>query len=407
LKAILGATLIDGTGAEPQPGVTVLIDGERILAAGPERGVSIPRDAERIAADGLTLLPGLIDAHTHVTLDGSADPLSWTQWSAPYEAILGMANARRLLEAGFTTVRDMGARGYADVAVKQAIERGLAPGSRVLTSGHMLTGTGGHADDHLRPEIAYRHDGVADGPDGFARAARLQLKHGADVIKLMVTGGVLSDLGRPGDVQLSPEEIAAAVAVAHRAGRRAAAHAQGLEGIKAALRAGVDSIEHGCYLDEEAVATMVARGVYLVPTLSAGHAIVHRGPAGGIPAYALRKAEDMWEHHQQSFRLALQAGVPIALGTDCGIPFNYAGQNAFELQLMVGQGMTPLQAIAAATGQAAACLGLADHLGTVAPGRFADLLLVDGDPLADVSLLADAGRRVMVFKAGVRYVLRA
>lgn len=400
VKAIIGATLIDGTEAGPLLGAVVVIDGARIAAVGPKARVNIPREAECIEAEGMAIMPGLIDAHIHVTMDGSTDPLKWTHLLTPFEAIQGVVNAGRLLDAGFTTVRDMGARGYADVAVKQAVEQGLVKGPRLLVSGHILTSTGGHADDYLRPDIDYRHEGVADGPDEMRRAARLQLKHGADQIKLMATGGVVGGVGQPSDAQLSLEEMAAAVAIAHRAGRRVAAHAHGSQGLKDALRAGVDSIEHGCYLDEEAAHMMIKQNVYLVPTLSAGYYILQHGLEGGIPDYAVRKAQDVWQHHLRSFRLAVDMGVPLAMGTDCGSPFNFAGQNAYELHLMVEQGMSPLQAIVTATSRGAACLGLSDQLGAIAPGKLADLLLVDGDPLADIGLLCDPARRVMVWKSG-------
>ncbi len=397
--AIRCGTLIDGTGAAPRHNVTVLV--ERGCVVGVADGETVPPGAQVIDARDRTVLPGLIDAHIHICSDGNPNPMQRLKDLVPFTAIKATVNARLHLEAGFTAVRDAGAVGYANIAVKQAIERGLVPGPRMRAPGHGLTSTGGHGDSYFRPEVTIAREGVVDAPDEARRCARLQLKMGADCIKLAsATGGVMSDGDEPWAAQSTVDEMRAAAEEAHKAGKHCLAHAQGTQGIKNAIIAGVDSIEHGIYLDDEAIELLLKHGTFLVPTLAAVHFICEHGLASGIPEYGVRKAMAVRESHFASFQRAYRAGVKIAMGTDCGTPFNRPGRNAVELQLMCENGMTPMDAIVATTRTAAECLWLGDEIGTVEPGKWADLIVVDGDPLADIKVLQDHARIELVLKGG-------
>jgi imidazolonepropionase-like amidohydrolase len=292
----------------------------------------------------------------------------------------------------------MGEVGYIDVAVKKAIQKGLIVGPRLMVSGHGLSITGGHGDSHLAPEIVVTSKvGVVDSPDEARKAAREQLKHGADVLKLCATGGVMSEGTEPGAQQLSYEEMKAAIDEFKKLGKTSAAHAQGTQGIKEAIRAGISSIEHGFYLDAEAIQMMIDKGVYMVPTLVAVYGIVTHGVEAGIPEYAVNKARKAQEDHLDSFRRAKAAGVKIAMGTDAGTPFNYHGKNAFELELLVKAGMTEMEAIVSTTKSAAELLQM-DHLvGTLEAGKLADIIAVDKSPLDDIAALQNVS---FVMKGG-------
>ena len=305
-----------------------------------------------------------------------------------------------MLRAGFTTVRDLGATGYANVAIAQAIEEGLCPGPRVLAAGASLTVTGGHGDSYYRPGVSVPREGMVAGPVAAREAVRQMVRMRADVIKLLVTGGVMTDGSDVGALQWTQEELQAAIEQAHRLGRRVAGHCHGAAGVVAAVRVGLDTVEHGTMLDEEAIGLMAERGTFLVPTLVAGQTIVEHGTAAGIAAHVVRKAVQVVEWHRKSVSRAREAGVRVAFGTDCGTPFNRAGRNGTELALMVACGFSPAEALRAATSVAAQALGLAEEIGTVEPGKAADLLVVAGDPLADVGLLADGSHVAWVVKAG-------
>lgn len=344
---------------------------------------------EIVDAAGAVLLPGLIDTHVHITMD--PDPNPWVKMndSDALIALRGANNARSTLQAGITTVRDLGAKNYTDVALRTAINTGVAVGPYMLVAGKCICMTGGHG---------WMMGREVDSPDEARKAAREQLKAGADVVKIMATGGVMTPGVEPGAQQLTEEEMAAAIAEARKAGKKTATHAQGASGIKAAIRAGISSVEHGFYLDEEACEMMVSRGVYLVPTLVAPYWIVERGVEAGIPPYAVEKAKRSQEAHLESFSRARSFGVPIAMGTDAGTPFNVHGKNAFELELMVRAGMTNIEAINCATVHAADLLGIAEQTGSIQIGKRADLVLVEGDPLADIRVLQHGIKTV--YKAG-------
>ena len=379
-----GATLIDGTGAPPVRDRAVVITDRRIVDVVADR---LPRDGTVLDLGGRTLLPGLINCHVHLCLAGDADP-SRTLADESYAATVvnAVVRAQRTVEAGVTTVRDLGGREYAEIAVRDGVRVGRIPGPRILCAGRAVCITGGHGWRMLGRQ--------ADGPDDLRRAVREQLRAGADVIKLIATGGVMTPGVDPRAAQLTLEELRAGVDEAHRARRRAAAHAMADEGIAWCLDAGIDTIEHGVFLTEALATRMATQGTALVATLIAPHAIVEGGPAAGIPEFAVTKSVALRERHLESFRLALRAGVTIAAGTDAGTPLNPHGSIVPELALMVAAGMAPLQAVRAATSVAAQVLGIAAETGSIAPGLAADLIAVEGDPATDIKAL-DAIRLVV------------
>jgi imidazolonepropionase-like amidohydrolase len=392
--AIRAGTLIDGSGGAPVKNAVVVIQGDKIVAAG--AGVAVPAGARVIDLSGLTVLPGFIDAHVHLTGriigDGDWQHTDVTEPPALF-ALLGAAHAQQTLEAGFTTVRNVGAFRFTDLALRDAINAGWLPGPRILGAGVSFGINGGHCDGSAgyadgaldRPPGGSIADGAADGVDEVREAVRYNVKNGADVIKICATGGVLSPTDSVGVQQYTEEEMRAVVEAAHMAERRVAAHAHGTAGIKAAVRAGVTSIEHGSILDAEAVSLMKDHGTYLVPTLMAGEQVSEMARAGRLPPAIAAKALAIAPRMANSFKLALDAGVKIALGTDAGV-FPH-GKNGHEFTLMVRGGMTPMQAIQAGTRTAAALLGLEGRAGTIAAGAAADLVAVRGDPLADITLL--------------------
>ena len=397
---IVGGTVFDGTGAATRV-AAVHVRGGKIAGVGDREQLAAGPDARVIDATGMFVMPGMIDCHVHLT--SSAAPnfeLQRLKDLVPLQALRGAANARAILEAGFTTVRDLSAPGYANIAIRQAIEQGLAVGPRVLAAGMSLTVPGGHGDNYYRPEVSVFRENLVNGPDGARRAVRETVKMHADVIKLLVTGGVMTDGSEVGALQWTPAELTAAIEQAHQLGRRVAGHCHGAIGVKEGIRAGLDTVEHGTMLDEEAVDLLGERGVYLVPTMIAGYSIVAHGTPAGIPSHVVRKAEQVGAWSRRSVEMAHAAGVKIAFGTDCGTPFNRPGDNAAELELLVRAGMSPAEALASATRVAAEAIGLADQLGTLEAGKAADLVVVDGDPLADVAQLRDPARVAWVLIGG-------
>ncbi len=385
------ARVIDGLGRARER-ATLLVQDDRIARIGDDRQVTVPRGAREIDARGMTVLPGLIDCHVHLCLGGDADVLRAIREEDPALTLLKAARAARTtLESGFTTVRDLGFRDHSIFSLRQAIQDGLLPGPRILAAGLVVCMTGGHARFIGRE---------ADGPVEVVAAVREQLARGAEVIKFIASGGVLTPGTSPESAQMTPEELGAGMAEARRAGRRVAAHAHGAEGMKNAIRAGAHSIEHATLMDDEAAALMREQGVFMVPTLSAIARTADCGLNCGIPETTVHKARTMRARHEASFKKAHRSGIPIALGTDAGTPFNHHGENAQELDRMVALGMSPMEAIVAATASAARLLGIEHLVGTIEVGKQADLLIVDGNPLKKISLLRDRDRIVGVIQAG-------
>ncbi|ACB86269.1 metal-dependent hydrolase family protein [Natranaerobius thermophilus] len=377
IKALTNVTIIDGTGKEPVPnGVVVINEQGEIHSWGEMDEIDIPSDAEIRDYQGKTLMPGIVDTHVHFCFEPCADPFSvLTKESDARTGLKAASYALKTLLSGVTTVRDMGGKNYVDLDLRDSIHEGKHLGPRMFASGKILTMTGGHGWA-IGEEI--------DGESEARKGARKQLKKGADLLKIMATGGVMTEGVEPGSPQLTKEEIKAAVEEAHKGGKKTATHAQGIRGIKNAIEAGIDSVEHGIFLDNDIIETMVEQEVYLVPTLSAPYWISEKGREAGIPEHAVKKSDAIIEDHVSNFKKAYEAGVNIALGTDAGTPFNEHGKNSFELELMVKHGMDPLEAIKTATYMGAELLGISDKVGQIAPGLYADLLIIDGDPVADI-----------------------
>jgi imidazolonepropionase-like amidohydrolase len=393
-----GASIIDGTGADPAVADLVVEDG-RIVEIGP----GLDGD-ERIDLSGTSLLPGLFDCHTHVVVS-SIDTMRLLQMPFSYRFFLAARNLEATLRTGITSVRDAGG---ADLGIKQAVEDGVVPGPRMQISLSMISQTGGHGDGWMPSgatveALLPKHPGVpstiVDGPEAMRRTVRTLIRMGADVIKVATSGGVLSPRDKPTHAHLRPDELEALVEEASAAGIFVMAHAQAAPGIKNAIRAGIRSIDHGIYLDDEAIELMLDRGTWLVPTLVAPRGVIDAADAGAsIPEASVAKAREVVVTHRASFAKAVAAGVKVAMGTDSGV--TPQGENLRELALMVEGGMTPMQAIVATTRSAAELMGVHDELGSLEPGKRADLVVVRGDPL-DVGTLAERieavyqdGRRV-------------
>jgi imidazolonepropionase-like amidohydrolase len=362
---------------------TIVIQGDKIASVGAD--AQIPAGAQVIDLSNATVLPGLIDAHTHLTMNPNFG-YSMLANSVARQALIGAHNARVTLEAGFTTVRNVGAFNYSDVALRDAINAGDVPGPRMLVSGPPLSITGGHCDNNLLPfEDHATNPGVADGVEAVQHKTREIIKYGADLIKICATGGVLSHGDNPQASQYTLEEMKAIVADAHRLGRKVAAHAHGAQGIVWASEAGVDSIEHGSYIDDAGIAEMKKDGAYLVPTLYLMDWFFENAEKIGTPAELIAKGREVMPAARKNVARAFAAGVKVGFGTDAAVYPH--GLNAHEFAVMVKLGMTPLGAIQAATVNDADLLGWSDKVGTIEAGKWADLIAVDGDPLADVTTL--------------------
>jgi imidazolonepropionase-like amidohydrolase len=392
-----GGRVVDGTGAAPAVADVVVEDG-RIVDIGPDLDGD---DAVDVA--GRTILPGLFDCHTHVVVS-SIDTMRLLQTPFSYRFFQAAHNLEATLRTGITTIRDAGG---ADLGVKQAVADGLVKGPRMQISLSMLSQTGGHGDGWMPfggtvRALLTHHPGVpetiVDGPDEMRHKVRELIRMGADVIKVATSGGVLSPRDKPTHAHFRLEELEVLVEEAAAAGIWVMAHAQATPGIKNAIRAGIRSIDHGIYLDDEAIEMMLARGTWLVPTLVAPRGVIDAADAGAsIPEASVAKAREVVEIHRQSFARAVAAGVKVAMGTDSGVTPH--GRNLRELELMVEGGMTPMQALEATTRSAAELMGLEDELGTLEPGKRADVVVIGGDPMDVVGL----GDRVeSVYQNGIR-----
>jgi len=399
------ARLFDGRGDAAISNGVVVIEGGTIKAAG--QNLAVPAGAKVVDLGDATLLPGLIDAHTHLSFesgdDWAADTIAGFRRSVAESAIRATLYARRTLLAGFTTVRDVGSNDYIDVGLRNNIREGIIPGPRMLVAVHALGARGGHCDNTGYPFGLFGKEtgideGVAAGPDQFRDAVRFQVKYGADVIKVCATGGVLSLADEVDTPQITQEEMNAIVDEAHRLHKKTAAHAHGAQGAKVAIRAGIDSIEHGSFLDDEALRMMKERGTYLVPTLLAGEWTGGRAEERHFPPEIAVKAKAALGARSAMFRKALAMGVKIAFGTDSAVSPH--GVNGQEFALMVGHGMKPAAALHAATSSAADLLGIAKSTGTLEAGKQADVIAVAGDPLADVHAMEKVR---FVMKGGTIY----
>jgi imidazolonepropionase-like amidohydrolase len=396
---ILAGRLIDVATGTVRRDQAIVVEGGRIVDVGPIGAVTVPAGAKTIDLSGKTVLPGLIDTHTHVTSDPTTPPFQGYGISVPRQALIGARLARETLLSGVTTVRDVGASGYADVALRDAIEAGDIVGPRMLVSGPAIGITGGHCDDNmLAPEFERRAEGVADGPWAVRAEVRENVKYGVDLIKYCGTGGVFSKGTQVAAQQFTPEEVAAIVDEAHMHGRKVAVHAHGASGIKVALRAGVDTVEHASLIDDEGLRLAKEKGAFLSMDIYNSEYTQSEGPKRGELEEFLRKDREVAQVQRDNFRKAVQMGIKLTMGTDTGVhPHADAPK---QLVWMVKYGMTPMQAIQAATKVGAEALGIAGTVGQVAPGYSADIVAVTADPLADIGSLAAVE---FVMKAGVVY----
>lgn len=394
------ASVFDDEARTFRAGLDVLCRDGRIDRIAPAGAAGeLPADTRAVDAAGAFLIPGLIDCHVHLTSAGDPDELSAMRAEPlPLRAWKAARNAAATVRAGITTVRDLGAADHLNIHLARAVDSGLLEGPRILAAGYGVTMTGGHGHGFIAVE--------ADGPDEVRKRVREQLRAGAAAIKLFASGGVMTPGVDPRSPSFTLEELRAGVEEAHKAFRVVGAHAQATEGIKNAVLAGVDSVEHGVWLDEEAIEMMAARGTCLVATLTAPWQIAHMGAEAGVPRYMVEKGWQVLESHEASFRAAIRAGVRIAMGTDQGTPFNRPGENAQEPARMVRLGLSPAAALLASTAWAADLLRLADRTGRIREGLDADLVLLARDPLADIAALADPAAIRVVLARGKMVVER-
>jgi imidazolonepropionase-like amidohydrolase len=385
--AVRCAHLLDVRSGEIRDDQTIVFAADgTVTSVGPAKSAALPANVVPIELTD-TCLPGLIDVHTHVTFNPEDEGYAGLGVSIPREAITGVKNARLTLHAGFTTIRNVGASGFTDVALRDAINAGDVEGPRMQVSGPLLGITGGHCDDNLLP-YEYHHvaEGVADGPWEARKKVREVIKYGADLIKVCASGGVLSKGDLPGTPQYTPEELQAIAEEAHKLGRKVAAHAHGTQSIKDSIRAGIDSVEHASLIDDEGIALAKQHGTYLVFDIYNDDFILQEGAKAGMLPESIEKEKKLGRLQRENFRHAFQSGAKIAFGTDAGVYPH--GNNAKQFAKMVEWGMQPIDAIRAATLSAADLMGWSGKVGALEPGYYADIIAVEGNsPLADVSVL--------------------
>lgn len=405
---IKAGLMIDGKGTVYKEDPVLILRGGKILKVGRATELEIPADEDctLIKADNKTVMPGLIDAHTHIQMSAGVKEYDLISRTVPYWAIRAGLNARKTLEAGFTTIRDLGAENLIDLAVRDAVNEGLIAGPRILASGYRILPTG--ADFQIYPPgVTIPGRRTMDSPYEIRKEIRTLVARGVDLIKVLTSGRTFKVSSSPDAQTFSREEMEAVVTEAHNHGKRVSAHAHGAKGVKLALETGCDTIEHGTELDIEDIEFMAEKGIFLIPTFSYSGNLIELGDSSGLPPFIVEKALRSREKRLQSFQLAKEGGVPIALGSDSGMPFVDHGKNARELQEFVKAGMTPHEAITAATQTAASALGIEDITGTLEEGKAADILIINGNPLQDISVLMDKNKILAVFKEGSLVVNRS
>lgn len=407
--AFIGGILIDGTGKEPLKNSIVVVEDDKIKDVGQEGDVKIPENAEVIDIYNMTIMPGLIDTHIHICMDGEPKGLieRTVNQNCMLALVKGVSYLSRTLRRGITTAQDGGSGfNWMEVALRDGVNAGFIEGPRYRTAGYHITVTGGHGY-FFPPWLGSKYGGDiieqaavhADGPEEWRKAVRLNLWYGVDMIKLVVSRDVISP-GIPTLAQASFEEVKAAVEEAHRNRRKVMAHANGPEAIRTALEAGVDIIVHGYFMDDDLIDMMVERGAYLEPTNRYIKLLVEHG-GGEQPDYVVEGAKEFWKDRVKNFRRYMDKGVKIVLGSDAGgVPYFKHGENARELEVMVELGMSPMRAIISATKMAAECLGLQDKIGTIEPGKLADIIVVDGNPLQDIGILSHEEKLKIIMKNG-------
>ena len=403
---IRAGRLFDGTGDKVRENVVIVVQDERIQSIGPANSTSIPAGANVIDLSRATVMPGLIDCHTHLGSRADRYDEIYNFKDTPFQsAFAAVVHARKTLEAGFTSVRDVGSLPFLAVDLRNSINEGLVPGPRIVASGPPISITGGHGDlNNFSPQTRVsmfpeeRDFQIADGVDQVRHVVRAQVKYGVDVIKILATGGVLSKGDSPGAPQFTFEELKAAAEEAHMAGRKIAAHAHGTQGIKNAILAGIDSIEHASLIDDEGIRLAKEHGTYLVMDIYNDDYILGKAIEFGLPQENVDKEKMVGRTQRENFQKAVQAGARMAFGTDAGVYPH--GDNAKQFFYMVKYGMTPAQAIRAATSNAADLIGRSKDVGSIEAGKYADIIAVAADPLQDVRALENVG---FVMKGGVVY----
>jgi imidazolonepropionase-like amidohydrolase len=397
--AIMAGRLVDVNAQRVLTDQIIVVEDDRIVSVSPAAATTLPAGTPTIDLSGKTVLPGLIDTHVHLTSDPTVSYLDSYHITPARAGVFGAMNARRMLLAGFTVARNLSSEAYADVALRDGVDRGDVAGPRIFAAGGMISMTGGHGDDnHLAPQYRYSSADVVDGVDGVRRAVREHVKFGADLIKFATTGGVFSANTSPGTAHFTLEEARAIVEEAHNLGRTVAVHAHGAGGIKIAIRAGADSVEHASLIDDEGIRMARAAGTFLSMDIYNTDYTQAEGRRNGVPEVNIKKDRDIGEIQRENFRKAVRAGVRLTFGSDAGVYPH--GDNAKQFAVMVRYGMTPMQAIVAATRTGAQLLKRENDFGSIAPGRFADIIAVDGDPLADVTVME---RMAFVMKGGQVY----
>jgi len=401
VKIMAGGTIIDGKGSDPVKGRAIIIEGKSIKDIINIDSISddMKHSHQIFDVTGQYIMPGFIDTHTHIQMCGKQPEIQILKESIPKKTLRAAANARKTIEAGFTTIRDLGAEYLIDLGLRDAINEGLSVGPRMFVSGYKIMPTG--ADFSLFSlEVEIGGKFTMDSPGEIKKAVRTLLARDVDLIKVMTSGRTLRETSSPDAYALSLEDTEIVVREAHNQNKKVSAHVHGKKGVKIALKAGCDSLEHGTLLDDEDIEMMLKNGVFLIPTFSYGKHIEMLGKKCDLPAYAIKKALDSREKRLKSFFKALKKGVKIAMGSDAGMPFADHGQNAFELTAMVEAGMTVMQSIQSMTSWAAELLDVSDKIGVIAPDKIADIVIVDKNPLKDIAVLCHKKNIKGVIKAG-------